>query len=540
MQPGQVSADLLTKSRWTLDYMTALTALNENFNLAKGTPGRGEHIGRIFRRVFRIDLGTTHTTDLSNKKILDYYDSRSQKGRTQDFKDIIEANPPSAAQQARMAKVLPLLRQAIADVGWGGVVVERNVAVSAQDGDEEDEDGEEETEECGERNKEVVKIESDGEYDEAQSHRSRRHAKRSRSSDVQTTGPVTKRSRTSQADDVSGIRDSMVDQYGEDVVVKAENSNRETVYSRAGREVKPTEKLQLQQTINDGDRKARSSKTNATTSGAPTNGLAPSLPGAPSQDVDVWNTFADSEHIESMRSATRPESGGSKDQHSSLELIRETMPQSTEKMKKTAPLEALEQTSSAQGAEKVGGQVDASRFTRPLQFVGSASLALQQYFAPDGAEFEDTHLFDLEVWAIETGHRDAELRMRMQGGRFNGQGYSITDPIIDNGFLRNRYDVISNAFGMIGNHDKFRGMLAGGERRLLGMHSPATVPRFKNNGMSLMSSAELERFGNLHWPQAASKSEQTPANIDSPYIKKDQISHISATDYQYITQTPSL
>ncbi|KAK4896457.1 hypothetical protein LTR27_005672 [Elasticomyces elasticus] len=536
MQPGQVSADPLTRSRWTLEYMTALTALNEDFNLAKGTPGRGERIGRIFRRVFRIDLGTTHTTDLSNKKILDYYDSRHQKGRNQDFKDVIEAVPSSAPQQARTAKILPLLRQAIVDEGLGSVVVERNLPVAVQGANEEDEDGEEEVEECDETNKEVVKVESHGEYDEAQSHRSRRHAKGSRTSEVQTTGPVTKRSRTSQADDVSGIRDSLVDQHGEDVVVKAESSNRETVYSRSGRELKPTEKLK--QKTQDGNRESRSAKPDATATGAITNGLAPGLPEAAPQDVNVWNTFANSEHNESKSSTTRPEVGGGKDKHGLLKTIRSTKPNLSEVMKKTGPLEALRQTSSVQGAGNVGVQVGAPSPTGSLQFVGSASLALQQYFAPDGADFEDTHLFDLQVWAIETGRRDAELAM--QGGRLDGQGYSITDPIIDNGLFSNKYDVTSNLFGTIGNHDKPRGMLAGGERRLLGMHSPATVPRFKNNGMPLMSFAEMRPFQDLHWPQAASKSEETLANTDSPYINNDQISHISATDYQYITQTQPL
>ncbi|KAK5675273.1 hypothetical protein LTS10_012035 [Elasticomyces elasticus] len=556
MQPGQVSADPLTKSRWTLEYMTALTALNEDFNLAKGTPGRGERIGRIFRRVFRIDLGTTHTTDLSNKKILDYYDSRHQKGRNQDFKDVIEAVPSSALQQARTAKVLPLLRRAIVDEGLGSVVVERNLPVAVQSANEEDEEDENGEEEVDETNKEVVKMEPDGEYDQTQSHRSRRHAKRSRSSEVQPSEPLTKRSRTSRADDASGIRDSLVDQYGEGVVVKAESSNRETAYSRAGREVKPTEKLQ--QTIKDGNRKAHSSKTNATTTDAPTNGLIPSLPEAPSQHVDVWNTLASSEHIESTSNATRPESGGSKDQHSSLKLMHETMPHLTEMMKKTAPLEALEQTSSAQVAEKVGGQVDTSSSTGPLQFVGSASLALQQYFAPQGSDFEDTHLFDLEVWAIETGYRDAELEM--QGSRLDGQGYGITDPIEgDNGFLNNghRFDlqewVMETRYRdddtdfQGGQPDKQGHRITGlifdnglSSNRLLGMQNPASVPTIKNNGMPLMSPTEMRPFQNLHSPQAASKSEQTPANNDSPYFNNDQKPYISTTDYEYITQTPSI
>ncbi|KAK3643734.1 hypothetical protein LTR56_010039 [Elasticomyces elasticus] len=224
------------------------------------------------------------------------------------------------------------------------------------------------------------------------------------------------------------------------------------------------------------------------------------------------------------------------------------MPQLTEMRKKTAPVEALEQTSSPQGAEKVGGQVDTSSSTGPLQFVGSASLALQQYFAPQGSDFEDTHLFDLEVWAIETGYRDAELEM--QGSRLNGQDYGITDPSEgDNGFLNNghRFDlqewIMETRYRdddiefQGGQPDKqghritdftFDNGLSG--NRLLGMHSPAPVPRFKNNGMPLMSSAEVRPFQNLQSPQAASKSEQAPANIISPYFNNDQIPHISATD----------
>ncbi|KAK5690605.1 hypothetical protein LTR97_012160 [Elasticomyces elasticus] len=436
------------KGSWTPEMATRLSLLNNNFNLSKSNSGRGDRVGRIFKHVFQTDLDITHPNGLTDRKTLDYYDSRTQATRTKIFKNIIEVRHPCQDQRDRVAKVLPLLRQAIAVLGLGSVVVEGNVLVAAQGGEdedegEEDEEDEEEVEEGGETNKDVVKVECDGEYDEAQSHRSRRHAKRSRTSEVQTSEPVTKRRRTSNAVDASGIRDSLVDRYGEGVVVKAESSNRETVYSRSGRELKPTEKLK--------------------------------------------------QKIQGV---------------------------------------------SAQGAGNEGVQVGASSPTGPLQFVGSASLALQQYFAPDGADFEDTHLFDLEVWAIETGHRDAELEM--QGGWLDGQGYGITDPILDNGLLHNSHDATSDLFSIIENHNRPRGMLAGGERRLLGMHSPVTVPRFRNNGMPLMSSAELERFGNPHWPQAATKSEQTPANIDSPYIYNDQISHISAAEYQYITQTPSL
>ncbi|KAK4931607.1 hypothetical protein LTR49_001998 [Elasticomyces elasticus] len=282
------------KGSWTPEMATGLSLLNKSFNLGKGTPGRGDHIGSIFKHVFQADLDITHPGGLTDKKILDYYDSRIQATRTKIFKNIIEVRHPSQDQQDRVAKALPLLRQAIAVLGLGSVVVERNVPVAAQGGDNEDEDEEDEEEEEYEgEDKESVKAESDGEY-EAQSHRSRRHAKKSRTSEVPPSEPVTKRSRTSKADSASGIRDSSVDQYGEGVVVKAESWNRETVYSRSGREVQPTEKLQ--QTINDGNRKARSLKTNATTTGAPTNGLVSSLPPeAPSQDVDVWNTFASSE-----------------------------------------------------------------------------------------------------------------------------------------------------------------------------------------------------------------------------------------------------
>ncbi|KAK5690935.1 hypothetical protein LTR17_025823 [Elasticomyces elasticus] len=532
MQPGQVSADPLTKSRWTLEYMTALTALNEDFNLAKGTPGRGEHIGRIFRRVFRIDLGTTHTTDLSNKKILDYYDSRNQKGRTQHFKDVVEANPPSAAQQARMAKVLPLLRQAVVDEGLGSVVVERNLPVAVQGAngeDEDDEDGEEEVEEGDETNKEVVKVESDGEYDEVQSRRSHRHAKRNRSSEVQPSEPVTKRSRTSKADGISGIRDSLVDQYGEGVVVKAESSNREIVYSGFGREVKPT-------AITNGNHKARSAKTDATTTGALTNGLAPSLPEAPSQDVDVWNTFANSEHSESRKNGARPETGSRKDKHGFLPLMRETMPHLSEMMKKTGSPKALHQKSTAQGAEEVNGQVDASSPTGVLGFVGTSGQAVNMYSPPKDDDFEDAQQFDLNEWAIETRHRDAEIDI--QGGRLDGQGYGITDHIEgNNGMLNDGFDATSNLFGMIGIQGKPLDILAGGKAQPFTMHSPAAVRRFGNNGTPFLPAASETPMQGLHARLSASKSKDTPANSGTPYFNNAHgRPHISGKITQYTSQ----
>ncbi|KAK4945903.1 hypothetical protein LTR10_014995 [Elasticomyces elasticus] len=400
--PLPVSA-VLKKSLWTPEMATGLSLLNNNFNLSKGNSGRGDRVGRIFKHVFQADLDITHPNGLTDRKILDYYDSRTQATRTKIFKNIIEVRHPCQDQQDRVAKVLPLLRQAIADEGLGSVVIERNLAVATQGGDEEDEEDEEEVEEGGEMNKDVVKVESDGEYDEGQSHRSRRHAKRSRTSEVQLGEPGTKRSRTSKADVAPGFRDSWVDQYGEVVVVKAESSNRETVYSRSGRELKPTEKLK--QKIQGGNRKARSTKTDATTTESITDGLASGLPEAAPQDINVWNTFASSEHNESKGSATWPETGGGKDKHGFLKTMRSTKPNSSEVMKKTGPLEALRQTSSAQGAGNEG---------------------VQQYFAPDGADFEDTHLFDLEVWAIETGHRDAELEM--QGGGFKDKATASLIP----------------------------------------------------------------------------------------------------------------
>ncbi|KAK3636555.1 hypothetical protein LTR56_005380 [Elasticomyces elasticus] len=454
------------KGLWTPEMATGLSLLNKNFNLSKGNSGRGDRVGRIFRRVFRADLAITHPGPLSDREILDYYDSRMQATRTKIFKNIIEVRHPCQDQQDRVAKVLPLLRQAIVDEDLSSAVIERSVAVAAQGDDEEEE--EEEVEEGGETNKEVVKVESDGEYDEAQSRCSRCRAKRSRTSEVQLGEPGTKRSRTSKADDISGIRDSLVDQYGEDVVVKAESSNRETVYSRSGRELKPTEKVL--EAFQDGQRKTRGTKTSSTTSHTLTNGLERNLAIAPSQDVDLWNTFASAEHNESRNYAARAETGSRDDKHGFLERIRETMPQKSRTMKKNGSPKALEQTSTAQEAEKVDGQVDASSTTGPLQFVGSASLALQQYFAPEGADFEDTHLFDLELWAIETGHRNAELEM--QDGRLDGQGYGITDPMFDNGLLSNRYDVTSNLVGIIENHNRPRvhGVVSVNEREKM----PAT------------------------------------------------------------------
>ncbi|KAK3636556.1 hypothetical protein LTR56_005379 [Elasticomyces elasticus] len=205
-----VSADP-KEGLWTLEYLTLLHLLYTRFAFAIPKK-RSQHVIVIFQKIFKFDLLIKHPSPsrtLADRHIPDKYLFRNNAGRGGKFKEV-EADPKSPEQQARVEKMMPLIRTAIIDLSFQSAVSETQVPVAedyedgadGKDGEEVD-DGEgvdEAVEEAGEETANVKSQQAgwnDEDFEE-QSRLPQQGTKRKQSLDQSQDEPASKKKRVSR------------------------------------------------------------------------------------------------------------------------------------------------------------------------------------------------------------------------------------------------------------------------------------------------------------------------------------------------------
>ncbi|KAK5675272.1 hypothetical protein LTS10_012034 [Elasticomyces elasticus] len=275
------------KGSWSPQCLTFLHQIYTEFVFAD-LKKRSQHVIAIFQKIFEFDLLITHPNELEDRHIPDKYLAWNKAGRKGRFKEV-EAEPKSPEQQARVNKIMPLIRSAIVDLGFQGAISETQIPVAEDDEDVEDgedgengEDGEgvdEAVEEAGEQvvNGESQQAGSNDEDVEEQSRAPQRKTKRKQIPDHSQNEPSSKKSRISrpaaaaavekaEEEEAEGAEDGIGEQGkpqtndGGGSLVAIRSSNRRTTHSS-----------RLQEAIADGGSGIIGTQTNAAAAVASSN-----------------------------------------------------------------------------------------------------------------------------------------------------------------------------------------------------------------------------------------------------------------------------
>ncbi|KAK5690936.1 hypothetical protein LTR17_025824 [Elasticomyces elasticus] len=278
------------KGSWSLEYLTFLHQIYTEFAFADPKK-RSQHVIAIFQKIFEFDLLITHPNELEDRHVPDKYLARNKAGRKGRFKEV-EAEQRSPEQQARVNKIMPLIRSAITDLGFQRAISEAQVPVAENNEDgEEDGEADEEVDEEEHRNDVEVgrgegeRIEADDHDGEGQSRRDaplQRGTKRKQSPDLAQTESASKRSRPAAASAVVTVASERPEQAedgvgGDGPAPTNDGGERRRVARSSTR--RTTQSNRLQEAIADGGSGVIGTETNAAAAAASSNISFP----APSQ-----------------------------------------------------------------------------------------------------------------------------------------------------------------------------------------------------------------------------------------------------------------
>ncbi|KAK3643736.1 hypothetical protein LTR56_010041 [Elasticomyces elasticus] len=296
-----VSADP-KEGLWTLEYLTLLHLLYTRSAFADPKK-RSQHVIAIFQRIFKFDLLITHPSPsrtLKDRHIPDKYLFRNKAGRGGKLKEV-EADPKSPEQQARVDKIMPLIRSAITDLGFQNAISEAQAVVAGDDDDGEE--GEEAGEEAGEEEDDGEVEASDGEdegadaideYVEGQSRsdtRLQRGTKRKQSPDLPQNGSASKKNRSARSRAASVVKEEASEPAEQAAGGDTDNGKTSTSDDGNGRTAirsssrRTVQSSRLQEAIADGDSDVIGTTTNATA--AATSSYVDSSPAGRTKQKDV-------------------------------------------------------------------------------------------------------------------------------------------------------------------------------------------------------------------------------------------------------------
>ncbi|KAK5690607.1 hypothetical protein LTR97_012162 [Elasticomyces elasticus] len=298
-----VSADP-KEGLWTLEYLTLLYLLYTRFAFAIPTK-RSQHVIAIFKKIFRFDLLIKHPSPsrtLADRHIPDKYLFRNKAGRGGKFKEV-EADPKSLEQQARVDKIMPLIRSAITDLGFQNAVSEAQVT-DAEDDEEDDEvdeadkeaDEGEDGSDVEEGGREVENTEVNDDGDGGQSRRDTRlprGTKRKHSLDLAQPGSASKKSRAASSGAAFAVEkaasekaEGADDEVGQEVQLPTTLRDDDTglTVARSSRR-RTTQSSRLKQAIADGGSEVIGIESNAAAAAVSTD-VGPS-PASSTKQKDV-------------------------------------------------------------------------------------------------------------------------------------------------------------------------------------------------------------------------------------------------------------